>query len=84
MDQQISLTGSVFDPPPANIRGNMISLDDNEETVLGYFFASDEQPLRTYIKREKLEFILSPTTKIPDDCRASATLSPPEDWNPDD
>jgi hypothetical protein len=86
VDQQISLTGSVFDPPPANIRGNVFSLDDDNETVLGYFFASDEQPLQAYIKRENLEFVLSPSTKVPDDCRRvlNASLLPPSDWNPGD
>jgi hypothetical protein len=86
VDQQINLTGSVFDPPPANIRGNIISLDDSNETVLGYFFASDEQPIQAYIKNENLEFVLSPPTKIPDDCRLSrnASLQPPADWNPED
>jgi len=85
LDQQISLTGSVFDPPPANIRGNMLNIDDADEIILGYFFASDEQPLQSYIKREKLEF-LSPKTKIPDDCRLSSksNLTPPEDWNSGD
>jgi hypothetical protein len=64
----------------------MISLDDQNETVLGYFFASDEQLLRTYIQKEKLEFILSPPTKVPDDCRVrpNTSLTPPEDWNPGD
>lgn len=37
-DQQVRLTGSIFDPAPANIRGNMLSLQDKKETVLGFFF----------------------------------------------
>jgi hypothetical protein len=69
IDQQLSLTGSVFDPPPANIRGNLISLDNREEQVLGHFFVSDEKLLRIYIKKEKLEFRMSPQTTVPEDCR---------------
>ncbi len=69
ISQQVNLSGSVFDPPPANIRGNMINIDDPSEQVLGYFFASDERFLRTYIQKSKLEFVQTPATIIPFDCR---------------
>lgn len=92
IDQQLSLTGSVFDPPPANIRGNIISMDDREEQVLGHFFVSDERFLRIYIKRDQLEFYLSPQTTVPDDCREFLqqanlpmpflSVDPPADWDP--
>jgi hypothetical protein len=99
MDQQLRLTGSVFDPPPANIRGNVVSLKNPQEQVLGYFFVSDEQFIRTYIKKENLEFFLTPQSTIPDDCREylniggsnsspgftppKLSVEPPPDWNPD-
>jgi hypothetical protein len=93
VDQQLRLTGSVFDPPPANIRGNLISLDDREEQVLGQFFVSDERFLRIYIQRDQLEFYLRPQTTVPDDCRdflqqrnfrmPFLPVDPPADWNPD-
>jgi hypothetical protein len=69
VSQQINLTGSVFDPPPANIRGNIINLDRPGEQVLGYFFASDERLLRTYIQKSQLEFVLKPAKIVPFDCR---------------
>lgn len=91
-DQQLRLTGSVFDPPPANIRGNVINLNRPEEQVLGYFFASDVQLLRVYIHRDRLEFFLRPQLIVPDDCRnylqqASGfpmpflPTDPPADWD---
>jgi hypothetical protein len=90
--QQVGLTGSVFDPPPANIRGNLINLDDPEDTPLGYFFASDEISLETYIHPERLEFVFRPQTLFPTDCRAYVVgigivrpndpQIPPVDWNP--
>lgn len=93
VDQQLRLTGSVFDPPPANIRGNLISLDNREEQVLGHFFVSDERFLRIYIQRDKLEFYLRPQTTVPDDCRdyllqaffpmPLLSVDPPADWDPD-
>ncbi|SIO22944.1 DUF4249 domain-containing protein [Algoriphagus halophilus] len=81
--QQTEVSGSVFDPPPANIRGNMISLDDPEEVVLGYFMAAGETVKRIYIQAEDLDFT-QPAVIIPDDCREieGAQLNPPVDWNP--
>lgn len=83
--QQSEISGSVFDPPPANIRGNIISLDDPEEVVLGYFIAAGESQKRVYIKNSALDFVQNKAI-IPDDCRtvAGAKISPPSDWNPTD
>ncbi|MFD2202316.1 DUF4249 domain-containing protein [Shivajiella indica] len=83
--QQLSVSGTVFDPPPANIRGNFLSLQDTQEEVLGHFIAADEIPIRLYIDGEDLEFVLRPQTLIPTDCRASfrgKTTTAPIDWNP--
>jgi hypothetical protein len=98
VNQQLSLTGSVFDPPPANIRGNMISLDDPNEQVLGYFLVADAEFMRVYIHKDRLEFVKTPFTKIFLDCREFLRaqdglgrnpirppllpLDPPDDWNP--
>lgn len=90
--QQVGLTGTVFDPPPANIRGNLINLDDPDDLPLGFFFAADEVPLETYIKPEQLEFTFRPQTLFPTDCKAyvvrlgvTRPIDPtiaPNDWNP--
>jgi hypothetical protein len=84
VEQQTSLTGSVFDSPPANIRGNMISLDDPDEIVLGYFLAAGVSKKEVYIKPENLEIRQTPSI-IPDDCLTvpGATLDPPAGWNPE-
>jgi hypothetical protein len=84
VDQQIKLTGSVFDQPPANIRGNMVSLDDPDEIVLGYFIAAAVSKRQLYIQRSNLGVTQTPKI-IPDDCLTvrGATLEPPSDWNPD-
>lgn len=83
IDQQLGITGSVFDQPPANIRGNIISLDNPDETVLGYFITGSVQRSTVYIKRSELEYTALPRI-IPDDCRtvANATITPPANWNP--
>lgn len=81
--QQNEINGSVFDPPPANIRGNVVSLDDPEERVLGYFMAAGEHKNRIYINGQDLSF-RQIVAIVPDDCReiAGSTVSPPIDWNP--
>ncbi len=81
--QQAEISGSIFDPPPATIRGNMISLDDPEEVVLGYFMAAGESSKRIYIDKADLTFRQN-AALIPDDCRevAGANVDPPLDWNP--
>ncbi|WP_232825647.1 DUF4249 domain-containing protein [Algoriphagus litoralis] len=81
--QQAEISGSIFDPPPATIRGNMISLDNPDEVVLGYFMAAGESTRRIYIDKSDLTFRQIPGT-IPDDCRTvfGAVVDPPFDWNP--
>lgn len=83
IDQQLSLTGSVFDPPPANIRGNIVSLTNPEEVVLGHFFSAGVVSKRIYLKSEKLDLV-QPQLYFPDDCRVlfNATIEEPDDWNP--
>ena len=84
--QQTEISGSVFDPPPASIRGNMISLDNPDEVVLGYFMAGGEARKRIYIKYADLTFN-QPRDIIPDDCKVFAGPNsdlPPADWNPND
>lgn len=80
--QQAEISGSVFDPPPARITGNMISLDDPEEVVLGYFIAGGEAKSEIYINANEMEF-RQPNSIIPDDCRVlpNTTVDAPADWN---
>lgn len=81
--QQAEISGSIFDPPPATIRGNMISLDDPDEVVLGYFMAAGESAKKVYIDRNDLTFRQNKAI-IADDCRevSGASIDPPQDWNP--
>ena len=81
--QQTEISGSVFDPPPATIRGNIISLDNPDEMVLGYFIVASESNSRVYIDGTKLDF-RQPRGLITDDCRVvdDAVTTPPIDWNP--
>ncbi|GAA0879924.1 hypothetical protein GCM10009119_28930 [Algoriphagus jejuensis] len=44
----VNNTGSVFDTPPAPIKGNMYSVNDPDEVVLGYFEVSKAKMTRIY------------------------------------
>lgn len=81
--QQAEISGSIFDPPPATIRGNMVSLDNPDEVVLGYFIVAGESTKRIYIDKSDLTYRQNAAT-IPDDCRTvfGTTVDKPFDWNP--
>ncbi|MBN7810161.1 DUF4249 domain-containing protein [Algoriphagus sp. H41] len=83
VQQQTETSGSIFDPPPATIRGNMFSLDDPKEVVLGYFIAAGESTQRIYVNKSELTFQQNRAI-IPDDCREveGANFDPPADWKP--
>lgn len=56
--QLVNNTGSVFDIPPAPIRGNMYNVDDPEEAVLGYFEVAKAKITRIYTTRADVPFFL--------------------------
>lgn len=46
--------GSLFDPLPSEVQGNMRSLNDPSETVIGLFDAGTVQEQRIFVKRTEL------------------------------
>ena len=42
-------TGSIFDTPPAEIKGNIFNVKDTEEKVFGYFQAANQTQDRFYL-----------------------------------
>lgn len=48
--------GSIFDTPPAEIKGNMINVNDPSEKILGFFQASNQTAHRFYMLPEYLPF----------------------------
>ncbi len=78
LDNQLSINGDIFDPPPATIRGNIISLDDPDQHVIGYFMAADVSVKSVFIPREILEVKQLP--RIINNCLTltnSTTVRPP-------
>ncbi|RIW18740.1 DUF4249 domain-containing protein [Algoriphagus lacus] len=54
----VNNTGSVFDTPPAPIRGNLFNVNDPEEVVLGYFEVAKANVTRIYTTRADVPFFL--------------------------
>lgn len=80
-------TGSIFDPAPAPIVGNMRSLTNPDETVIGFFGASGVSVKKLLINRFKSSGMVSPTPykePLPGDCRRhepNATNEKPPGFN---
>ncbi|HWA35689.1 MAG TPA: DUF4249 domain-containing protein [Cyclobacteriaceae bacterium] len=65
-------TGTLFDPPPADVRGNVVSDADPQETVLGFFGCSSVSLGNYLIDRFKDSGFINPSQNIlpvPGDCR---------------
>lgn len=68
----VNNTGSVFDTPPAPIRGNLSNTADENEIVLGYFEVARVNQTRIYTTRADVPFFepevctFSPTRPIDD------------------
>lgn len=56
-----SVTGSLFDPLPGEIRGNIESFDDADEPVIGYIGAYTKQAKRIFVTAAQLN--TNPTAK---------------------
>lgn len=54
----VNNTGSVFDTPPAPIRGNLFNVNDPDEVVLGYFEVAKAKVARIYTTRADVPYFL--------------------------
>ena len=52
--------GTIFDPPPATIRGNLFNVNDESEIVLGYFEATAVDTVRTFSFKQDFPDITIP------------------------
>jgi hypothetical protein len=68
IQNQLSIDGDIFDPPPASITGNIININDIDELVVGYFYASDVALDTLTIESSMLDRI-AVLPIYPDDCR---------------
>lgn len=81
LEQQKNSTGTVFDPPPAEVTGNMRNTEDDNEQVIGFFDVSGVSVKQITILRSDIKEDYKPLP-FPDDCRVipGATTQKPAGW----
>ncbi|MCB0706165.1 MAG: DUF4249 domain-containing protein [Saprospiraceae bacterium] len=55
INQTLNQQGTIFDPVPATVRGNMYFQEDVEELVLGYFEVSNIDTVRTFVTNSEVD-----------------------------
>ncbi len=75
-------TGSIFEPPPMAIFGNISGCNDSEHPVFGYFGASAIATKGIFIPANEAPYPPSDTLIWPDDCRimGNSTAIKPSFW----
>jgi len=59
VNEQAAGSGSLYEKQPSSVEGNIYPVDDSEEVVLGYFYASQVRKKRLYIHNNDLfEFFI--------------------------
>lgn len=81
LEQQQSSTGTIFDPPPAEAKGNIFNVNDNNEQVRGFFNVSGVTIKEITILRGDINDPFPPF-RYADDCRElpGATTVIPANW----
>lgn len=81
LNNQLQIKGDIFDPPPAEIGGNVICISNPQEKVVGYFTASDIARRAIEIHGLELPEVKTPPM-IPDDCRLlnNSSTEVPNSW----
>ena len=74
LSSQLDIDGDIFDPPPAEIRGNMRNVNDPDEVVIGFFATYSVQKAGVFVNRGDLEFIQRFSGEC-NDCRTRAGAS---------
>lgn len=56
----VNIDGSLFDPPPGTVQGNLYNPADPEELILGYFSVSGVAYRREFVNSNSLGFFVEP------------------------
>lgn len=82
VSSQLDIEGSIFDPPPSTIIGNIRSIDNSELFAIGYFGAFHIQESTAFIQPSILE-IKKRKLEWRDDCRnlRGASTEKPVFWD---
>ncbi len=79
---QISSSGSIFEPPPVAITGNITNCDDPDDIIFGYFGASAISTKSIFIPDSEVPTPPDDILVWPDDCRtlSNSTAIMPAFW----
>lgn len=66
-------SGSLFEPPIGNITSNLININNPAEEVFGYFYATEENVIRTYVSPAMAGY---PSRSCPCDCSNASPIKP--------
>ncbi len=82
IEEQISSTGSIFEPAPSAIFGNIKNVNDPEDIIFGYFGASAISTKSIFIPAVEAPYPPGDTLIWPDDCRGmlNSTAIKPSFW----
>lgn len=75
--------GGLFDPTPNTVRANVFSTENEDELVLGYFYASDVRMVTRYIFPADFPERVDSDTGYPDSCLMlpNTTAEKPDYWD---
>lgn len=81
LKNQAESTGSMFDAPPTELKGNIFNVNDKSEKVIGYFEASLASQATITIIGLDIDYKI-PIFDFPDDCRVipNSTTTRPLNW----
>lgn len=90
---QIERSGSISDPPPFRVRGNIRNVADENEVVLGYFYAAGKASDHLFVERNQIPLLsvgemdcdgppFGPPPPICENCLAdpAGSIEPPSYW----
>lgn len=82
IEEQISSSGSIFEPPPVAITGNIENVKNHKDPVFGYFGASAISTKNVFIPADEAPYLPGDTIVWPDDCRVigNSTAIKPSFW----
>lgn len=81
----VNRTGDLFQQPTGLVSNNLQNIADPNESVFGYFYATEEQPIRLYIEPSgqpvcPIIFENGSIAEFCCDCRSIGTTTKPDWW----
>ncbi len=68
VDEIINQSGTIFDAPPATVRGNIINAEDENDFALGYFEAAAKNSAYDFVTRADLPVFIPNPCPGPSEC----------------